>query len=140
MMVTFLLVPVANSLQHRSPTQMLPTYESNPKRALVFFPTRWEIAHMSHFRRVLISTNQISLKFLNLFNRNRGKKRKITGKKRKSMLTSIYRSSLRQVLLRSMTSSDRPTIVSSRFHDQLGFPGLLGDKIDHAAYLLLHVI
>ena len=44
------------------------------------------------------------------------------------MLTSISRSSLRQVLLRSMTSGDRPMVVSSRFHDQLGFPGLLSDK------------
>ena len=33
------------------------------------------IAVMSHFRRVLISTNQIVSKFLNLFNRNRGKYR-----------------------------------------------------------------
>ena len=74
MMVTFLLVPVPNSLQHQSPTQMLPTYKSDPKRAHWSFPTRWEIAQMSHFRRVLISTNQISLKFLNLFNRNLGKK------------------------------------------------------------------
>ena len=48
--------------------------------------------------------------------------------KEEKMLTSIPRSSLRQVLLRSMTASDRPMVVSSRFHDQLGFPGLLSDK------------
>ena len=39
------------------------------------------------------------------------------------MLTSISRSPLRQVLLRSMAATDRPMVVSSRFHDQLGFPG-----------------
>ena len=48
------------------------------------------------------------------------------------MLTSISRSSLRQVLLRSMTASDRPMVVSSRFHDQLGFPGLLSGKTSNA--------
>ena len=47
------------------------------------------------------------------------------------MLTSISRSSLRQVLLRSMTAGDRPMVVSSRFHDQLGFPGLLSDKTNY---------
>ena len=48
------------------------------------------------------------------------------------MLTSISRSSLRQVLLRSMTASERPMVVSSRFHDQLGFPGLLSGKMKNA--------
>ena len=57
------------------------------------------------------------------------------------MLTSISRSSLRQVLLRSMTASDKPMVVSSRFHDQLGFPGFSSDKTNTAiSYDLYHMV
>ena len=58
------------------------------------------------------------------------------------MLTSISRSSLRQVLLRSMTASGRPMVVTSRFHDQLGFPGLLSDEANdeyHTVYFRLYM-